>query len=683
MSVAFGSPLTSANTNAAFVSRTQDTSMVGVLDNQNTTDSTATTNGAIHTSGGLGVEKKAHINQVYVNSLTGDKAVVTSASKEVVESVTTTTELSYVSGVTSSIQNQLNSKANDVQVVHNTGNETVNGEKTFVDDSFFQSNLTIDGNLTVNGTTTTVNSATLDVTDTNITVNNGGNDATSEGAGLTVERTSTFGSLVYEDALASKWKAGSLASESEVITANTVQNMTGNKTFSAELNVNGELKLLETIDSTTTGADALVPTTTPTVRLTNASLTSIGNIDDIENGKLVIISNETGSPIIVKNDSTGTAVKRILTGSGANVTLDNNKTLIFSYDSNTSRWMLVGGTGSTGDVAGPSSSVDSEIALFDSTTGKLIKRATGSGFVKASSGVYSTQASINLGTDVSSTLAIGNGGTGGTTNTTGFNNLSPNTTKGDLIVHNGTNNVRQSVGTDNYVLVADSTQSTGIKWAAVPQPAYPTVQIFYSGSGTYTTPANCRFLKVRMLGAGAGGDGSGTSPGSGSAGGNTTFGSSLLTANGGSAASAPIGGVGGGALINTPAYGIAQGGGYGAGYSLFQKLTGNDLVYTTGGSGGSSVWGGGGGGGGQSQPGQPGAPNSGGGGGGAGGETNQTNNSSGCGGGAGGYVEAYITGPSATYSYAVGAGGSGGSAGTGGQAGGAGGDGIIVVEEFY
>lgn len=43
----------------------------------------------------------------------------------------------------------------------------------------------------------------------------------------------------------------------------------------------------------------------------------------------------------------------------------------------------------SGDVVGPSSSVDSEIALFDSTTGKLLKRATGTGVVRAASGVYS------------------------------------------------------------------------------------------------------------------------------------------------------------------------------------------------------------------------------------------------------------------------------------------------------
>ena len=52
-------------------------------------------------------------------------------------------------------------------------------------------------------------------------------------------------------------------------------------------------------------------------------------------------------------------------------------------------------TGS-GDVVGPASSVDSELALFDSTTGKLIKRASLTGLVKATSGVASAATS---GTD--------------------------------------------------------------------------------------------------------------------------------------------------------------------------------------------------------------------------------------------------------------------------------------------
>lgn len=52
-------------------------------------------------------------------------------------------------------------------------------------------------------------------------------------------------------------------------------------------------------------------------------------------------------------------------------------------------------TSGFGDVSGPAASIDSEIVLFDGTTGKLIKRATGSGPVHAASGVYSA-APINL-----------------------------------------------------------------------------------------------------------------------------------------------------------------------------------------------------------------------------------------------------------------------------------------------
>lgn len=46
------------------------------------------------------------------------------------------TELSYVDGVTSSIQTQINTKATDASVVHITGNETIGGTKTFSTTAF-------------------------------------------------------------------------------------------------------------------------------------------------------------------------------------------------------------------------------------------------------------------------------------------------------------------------------------------------------------------------------------------------------------------------------------------------------------------------------------------------------------------------------------------------------------------
>ena len=64
------------------------------------------------------------------------------------------------------------------------------------------------------------------------------------------------------------------------------------------------------------------------------------------------------------------------------------------------------------------------------------------------------------GTDV----AVADGGTGASTATAGFDNLSPLTTKGDIVVRNASTNTRLPVGNDGQVLAADSTSDTGLSY---------------------------------------------------------------------------------------------------------------------------------------------------------------------------------------------------------------------------
>jgi len=201
----------------------------------------------------------------------------------------------------------------------------------------------------------------------------------------------------------------------------------------------------------------------------------------------------------------------------------------------------------------------------------------------------------------------------------------------------------------------------------------PTVQTFLSGSGTYTTPVGALYIKVTMAGGGGGGGGAAASgAAAGGTGGTTTFGS-ILTASGGVGGN-PTGFVQGGAGgTNTISGGttlLSLVGGPGDGAA--------NVANASGGPGGTNALGGaGGGGGGNGLVGIAAASNTGAGGGGAGAAGSY---GSGSGGGAGGYIQSFIIGPAASYSYAVGA---AGSAGTGTSAGGAGGSGIIIVEEYY
>jgi hypothetical protein len=188
------------------------------------------------------------------------------------------------------------------------------------------------------------------------------------------------------------------------------------------------------------------------------------------------------------------------------------------------------------------------------------------------------------------------------------------------------------------------------------------------GSGTYTTPANVLYLKVKIVGGG-GGSSAGSGYGSGGNGGNSVFGTNLIVANGGlggGVGSSPnSGGLPG--TVNSPATSIFNiSGGDGS--------PSNSISQGIGGSGGNSFLGGGGAGGnGCGYTNANGKPNTGGGAGGGG----CNNGTMGSGGGAGNYIEALISSPAASYTYSVAL---GGNAATNGAVGGSG---YLVVEEYY
>lgn len=114
----------------------------------------------------------------------------------------------------------------------------------------------------------------------------------------------------------------------------------------------------------------------------------------------------------------------------------------------------------------------SSVTLVTNTAGTLSVAQGGTG---ASSG---SAAYTNLGamtaSNLSGTVSVANGGTGQSNKTVSFNVLSPTTTQGDMIYHDGTNNVRLAKGTANQEIRMNS-GATAPEWYTP------------SAGGTFTT----------------------------------------------------------------------------------------------------------------------------------------------------------------------------------------------------
>src|SRR5262249_55760882 len=93
------------------------------------------------------------------------------------------------------------------------------------------------------------------------------------------------------------------------------------------------------------------------------------------------------------------------------------------------------------------------------------------------------------GTDflTESPLTLSSGGTSHTTQDEAFDTLAPTTTKGDIITHNGSANIRLPVGaTNGHVLMANSAQTSGLEWT-MPTPFTGVIPVANGGTGVSGT----------------------------------------------------------------------------------------------------------------------------------------------------------------------------------------------------
>jgi hypothetical protein len=244
-------------------------------------------------------------------------------------------------------------------------------------------------------------------------------------------------------------------------------------------------------------------------------------------------------------------------------------------------------------------------------------------------------------------------------------------------VRASTSAISSAAALNGDVVKAANSQTTLL---SVGRRTLPTTQVFITGSGTYTTPANALWLEIKFVGAGGGGAGGGATATGGAVGGNTSM-TGLATANGGGGAPTGVGvnaGLGGQGNTSTGGY-LNIAGTDGEGGRIAQTTAANNSI---GGSGGSSCIGGGSTGGTGISAGFAGKTNSGAGGGG-GGATNAVNSITGGGGASGACTSMIVNTPSASYPFSIGVGGAAGAAGTTGTAGGAGANGVITVVEHY
>lgn len=128
------------------------------------------------------------------------------------------------------------------------------------------------------------------------------------------------------------------ATQSGIVSTATTQSFGGEKKF-----VGGISGVIETSSETGTA----ITITTPTfIKRFGSTITSIAQITvpSTSNERIAILTNASGADINILNSATATSAA-ILTGTGSDLTLENTASIVIYYDTTSSRWRVVGGSG--------------------------------------------------------------------------------------------------------------------------------------------------------------------------------------------------------------------------------------------------------------------------------------------------------------------------------------------------
>jgi hypothetical protein len=196
----------------------------------------------------------------------------------------------------------------------------------------------------------------------------------------------------------------------------------------------------------------------------------------LPNGAAFSFDNDSSGTLTVVDSASG-AVDTIPSGGYGYIFLEDNSTSAGSWG----KYAFLPGSYNFNTSTADFGNATITNAVWNGTTIASGYGGTGlTTFSAANNALYSTSSSALA----AGTLPIAAGGTAGTTAATAFNNLSPITTTGDLIIGTGTNTAsRLGIGASTYVLTSNGTTAS---WSAPGGSTTLTTTSFTATSGQTT-----------------------------------------------------------------------------------------------------------------------------------------------------------------------------------------------------